>query len=78
MTGKDLIIFILQNNLEDVEFFTDGKIPGLMTVYEAAVKYGVGLATIWTWIERESVKSVKLGHDVYIYESSKDPRRKDT
>lgn len=39
MTGRELIIFILENNLEDVSIFDGDTLPGLMTLDEAAVKY---------------------------------------
>lgn len=50
MTGRDMIMYILENHLEDEELFKDGKIPGLMTYEEAAVKFGVGIETIKAWI----------------------------
>ena len=46
MTGRDYIIYILEHHLEDEELFKNGKIPGLMTYEEAAVKFGVGVDTI--------------------------------
>ena len=45
MTGRDLIIYILQHNLEDKDIF---KEIGFMDEEEAAIKYGVGVATIRT------------------------------
>ena len=50
MTGRDLIIYILENHLEDEELFKDGKLPGLMTYEEAAVKFDVGVDTIKAYI----------------------------
>ena len=41
MTGRDLIIYILEHNLEECEIYTDGRLPGCLTVKEAAVKLGV-------------------------------------
>ena len=36
MTGRELIVYILQNHLEDEPIVNDGKILGLLTVEEAA------------------------------------------
>ena len=66
MTGRDLIIYILENNLEDQEIFKDGKIIGLLTINEAAVKFGVGSYTIKTYISMNWLPSVKIGEAVYV------------
>lgn len=50
MTGRDLIIYILQNHLEDEEVVRDGKFIGFLTTKEAAVKFGVSDATIHAWM----------------------------
>ena len=39
MTGRELIIFVLENNLENVSIFDGDTLPGLMTLDEAAVKW---------------------------------------
>jgi hypothetical protein len=44
MTGRDLIVYILQNNLENEPVFKDGKFIGFMTEGEAAEKFDVGVA----------------------------------
>lgn len=50
MTGRDLIVYILSNGLEDESVFNDGKFIGFITVSEAAEKMNVGLETIYAWI----------------------------
>ena len=60
MTGRELIIYILENNLEDT------KLLGLLTVEEAAVKYGVGPATVKSWYEIGLVKGIKVGDKLFI------------
>ena len=45
VTGRDLILYILSNNLEDEEVFKDGKLIGFLTAWEAAEKMNVGIAT---------------------------------
>lgn len=44
MTGKELIIYILQYNLENEEMFEDGKFVGFIAEEEMAVKLFGGLA----------------------------------
>lgn len=51
MTGRELIIFILENNFEDVEFTNVCDILGVMTVKQAALKWNTGEATIKTLFE---------------------------
>lgn len=70
MTGRDLIIYILENHLEDEELFKDGRIPGLLTYEEAAVKFGVGVETIKAWITRKTLPYVKIGETIYIPETA--------
>lgn len=64
MTGRDLIIYILQNHLEDTEILTDSN-RMFLTVEEAAVKYGTGVATIKALVDRNVLKGMKIG-DAYI------------
>ena len=49
MTGKELILYILQNNLENEVVIKDGVFVWLMNEEEAAAKFGVGVATIKAW-----------------------------
>ena len=60
MTGRDLIIYILENNLEN-EIIID-----LMTVEEAALKYNVGPATIEIWHKLDMISGIKMGDELYI------------
>ena len=46
MSGRELIMYILENHLEDEEVFKDGKFVGYLTIGEAAVKLGSGPATV--------------------------------
>lgn len=74
MTGRELIIYILKNSLEDQEIFKDGKLTGFMTVGEAAAKFDVGEATIEAWFHIGMIKGIILGKEIYIYADAKDPR----
>lgn len=70
MTGRDLIMYILANGLEDEPIFKDGKLIGFMTVEEAAVKYNVGVATMRTWVGLGVISGIKIGDVVYVHDGN--------
>lgn len=74
MTGRDLIMYILQNELEDEQIFKDGKLLGFMNPSEAADKFDVGVSTINTWISFDIIPYVKIGDLTFIPGNTKDPR----
>ena len=71
MTGKDLIIYILMNNLEDEPIFNNGKFVGFMNVNEAALEFNVGIETISLWYELNILSGVKIGDELYISKMNK-------
>lgn len=73
MTGRDLIIYIIQNGLEDKPVYENGKILGFMNEFEAAVKFGVTVATIRTWIALNMLDGVAIGSVFYIPAHAKNP-----
>lgn len=68
MTGRDLIVYILTNNLEDEQVFKDGKLIGFLTIEQAALKFEVGIATIEALIQLGKLNSIQIGDTVYIPE----------
>lgn len=66
MTGRDLIVFILQHNLEDEPVFKNGKLLGFKTVEETALKLGTGIATVRAWAESGMLFSVCIDGVIYI------------
>lgn len=66
MTGRDLILYILENHLEDESIFKDGRFIGFMTIADVAEKYGVGSATVSAWIVNGQIESVNIAGNVYI------------
>ena len=66
MTGRDLIVYILVNGLEDEEIYKDGKVLGFMTTAEAAAKFEVGVPTILLWVQLGMLSGVTIGREVYI------------
>ena len=75
MTGKELIIYILQNNLENEEIFKDGVLVGFIDECQAAIKYGVGIETVKLWYKRGLLNGIQIGDSVYFKEYSDDPRK---
>lgn len=78
MTGKELIIYILQNDLEDEEVFSDGFFTGMMDVWEAASKFEVGTATIHAWYQLGMLPGISIEDNLYFLKDVKDPREKNT
>lgn len=73
MTGKDLIIYILANNLENEPVFKDGKFIGFITIGEAASKMDVGMATILAWMNQERIPYELVRGSVFIPADFKSP-----
>lgn len=73
MTGRDLIIYIIQNGLENEPVYEDGKILGFMNELEAAVKFNVSAATIRVWIGLKMLDGVLIGGVWYIPGNAKNP-----
>ena len=71
MTGKDLIIYILQNNLENENVIKNGVFLWFMTAEEAAVEFGVGVATIKAWYEVGLLPGVKIGDSIFFLKDYK-------
>ena len=74
MTGKDLIIYILQNNLEEEVVIKDGVFIWLMNEEEAAVKFNVGVATVKAWHVCGMLDGTKIGDHLYFLRNVSDPR----
>lgn len=74
MTGKELILYILQNNLEDTIVLDNGFFVSFMTEEEAAVKFGVGTATIRAWYACKMLKGTQIGDSLYFRKDVADPR----
>lgn len=66
MTGRDLIIYILKNNLEDEPVFKDGSFIGFITDVEAAKKMNVGAATIHALIKENKLDSIAINSSVFV------------
>ena len=75
MTGRELIIYIMQNNLEDKEIFKDGSLVGFMSVGQACARFKVGVETVRLWYFSGLLKGIKLGDSLYFPIDATDPRK---
>lgn len=71
MSGRDFIIYILENHLEDELLFENGKFIGFITVEEAAVKFNVGVETIKAYASLGYLKAVIVDNALYIPANAK-------
>lgn len=67
MTGKELIIYILENNLENVEIFDDNLNFIFMSIEEAAVQFECGPSTIVTLIKLGRLNAITIDGKYYIF-----------
>lgn len=77
MTGRDLIIYILQNNLEDEVISKDGFLVWLLSEKEVAAKFDVGLNTVRLWFDLRMIQGIKLGNQIFFPRDVKDPRKEE-
>lgn len=66
MTGRELILYILENNLENEPIFENGRFIGFMSASEAASKFDVGVETIKLWVKFGRLNGVTIDDEVYI------------
>jgi len=66
MTGRELIMYILANNLEDEPVFKNGKFIGFITAEEAAARMNVGYSTIYALISQHKIDGIFIRDKVYI------------
>ena len=67
MTGRDLIMYILENKLENEPVIKDGVFIGLVSEKEIAAKYNVGVSTIRAWVKYGWLQGIQIGEGVYIW-----------
>lgn len=67
MKGRDLIIYILENHLENEDVLSDLKKLGLYSVGEVAALNNVGKATVEAWCNLGRFKYVTIDGRFYIW-----------
>jgi predicted transcriptional regulator len=65
MTCRELIIYILENRLENEEVFANGKLIGFMTADEIAVMCNTGSGTIEAFADLFNIPSITINNTVY-------------
>lgn len=75
MTGKQLILYILLNDLENEMIFKDGKFLDFLTEEEVAAKFEVGVATVKSWCALGQVKGFTIGDSIFFPKDIADPRK---
>lgn len=76
MTGKELILYILQNNLENTVVLEGCLFIGFMTELETAAKFNVGVETVRAWYSCRMIEGTKIGDSLYFRKDVADPRSK--
>ena len=76
MTGRDLILYILQNKLEDENVIRNGVFIGFITEEEAAAKFNVGVATIRVWYVYKLIDGIEIGGRLFFLQNVEDPRKR--
>lgn len=71
MTGKELIIYILENDLLDKSMFDCDNVVGLLSVSEAAIALGAGNATILAHIKIGTIDTVRVGKMDFVIDNDK-------
>ena len=66
MTGRDLILYILKNNLENEDVFKDGRFLGFLSAAEYAELKDVGEETVRLWVNLGYIKGVIIYDEIYI------------
>ena len=67
MTGRELIIYILENHLEDEPVFQNGTFVGYVSDVKFAEMLGVGVATVHAWIMMGSIKdAIMIGDAMFV------------
>ena len=74
MTGRDIIIFILEHRLENASIRLQDF---LISEEEVAAKFSVGLPTVKRWCEMGMLEGIKVGNHVFFFKNITDPRKGD-
>lgn len=76
MTGRDLIIYILSNGLENEPIYSDSTLLGLLTIEDISRQEQVGTATVYAWIKRGLLDTVTIGDVIFVPVTYNTPERK--
>ena len=67
LSGKDLVLFIINNNLMDItlDITMDEKL--YLTPEKAAVKLGIGTSSLLAMYRLNLVPGIKIGDEIYFF-----------
>lgn len=66
ITGRNLIVYILKNHLEDKPLFTEGEFMGYRTIEKYAKDMDVGVETVRAWIQLGNIQNAISIGDTYL------------
>lgn len=66
MTGRDLILYILNNNMENEAVFKDGRFLGFLSAAEYAELNDVGEETVRLWVNLGYLDAIIIYDEIYI------------
>lgn len=66
MDGRELIIYILENGLENENIFSKEFLKFMPTIETVAVTFNVGVATVEAWIKNDCLRAIEFDDQVYI------------
>ena len=78
MTGRDLIVYILENGLENEPVFKDGSFIGFISARRAAVMLDTGVETIHAMIKLGQLDSVWVNGGTFIPADLRSPSDKES
>lgn len=67
-TGRDLIIYILQNNLEDKPIATENSLLGFINIAEYAARNNMGISTAVAMFHLGKIPGFMIGSSIFVYE----------
>jgi hypothetical protein len=70
MNGRELIIYILENGLENESIFSDEFLRFMPTIEKVAVMFNVGVATVQVWVDEGRLDSIEVNDQIYITQTS--------
>lgn len=66
MTGLDLVMHIIENNLINEPVFNDGKFIGFYAEEEVAKRFNVGTATIRVLVNMDKLEGIRVNNKMYV------------
>lgn len=66
MDGRELIIYILKNGLENENIFSKEFLRFMPTIEIVAVTFNVGTATVEYWVQNDCLHAIEIEGQTYI------------